>query len=68
MIWKDAFHNMGIILFLTPVIVSSRNLSYNQFNGSVKPASHLKELDLSYNEFTGPLPDLSLCSASIHGL
>jgi hypothetical protein len=52
-------------------LVASRNLSSNYFNGSIIPTSifntsaNLTVLDLSHNNFTGLLPNLSIFSNSL---
>jgi Leucine-rich repeat (LRR) protein len=52
-------------------LAASRNLSSNYFNGSIIPTSifntlaNLTILDLSHNNFTGLLPDLSTFSNSL---
>ncbi len=51
-----------------------RNLSMNKFDGPIDPASifnpssNLKVLDLSRNNFSGSLPDISLFSTSLQQL
>jgi hypothetical protein len=52
-------------------LVASRNLSSNHFNGSIiltsifNTSANLTVLDLSLNNFTGLLPDLSTFSNSL---
>ncbi|KAH8951257.1 hypothetical protein BDL97_09G017800 [Sphagnum fallax] len=58
----------------TMPILQYLNLSMNNFDGRIDPASifnpspNLKVLDLSRNSFNGPLPDMSLFSTSLQQL